>query len=162
MTSLDHDPSQACRADQASVAERLPRPLVVVINERPGDAEQLCQLLECRGLSTQIVGLAEFLAPRTALALLLGPRVASILVDVRPGDTTVCWQRLCVVRRLARLCGVPFVITTPNRGLLTTAVGPTTVIEVASEDGLETFATAVTRFVRAEVSRAPRLGAMVV
>lgn len=125
-------------------------PRVIVINERPGDAEALCQWLERLGLSTQTVQLAEFLAPQTALALLLGPKVASVLLDVRPNDTDHYWHRVCVVRRLAGLCGVPFVITTASRRLLNIAVAPTAIIEVGSGDELETLATAVARLVRPE------------
>jgi len=124
----------------------LTRPRVVVIDERPGEASRLCQLLKPYGVAGEAVELNGFLEPLTALMLLLGRDLAAVVLRVSTEGPEVYLQRVCAVRRLARLCGVPFVVTTSTNGMAN-AVGPTMVIEERNGGELDTLAAAVARFV---------------
>jgi hypothetical protein len=123
------------------------RARVTVINKRPAEAHRLCQLLERHGVAAATVGFREFLEPITALALLLHPRPGVMLLHVPAGHVDGCWPRVCVLRRLARLCGVPFVVTTSEPNLSDTAVGLLTATSATGDDPLESLAAAVARFV---------------
>ncbi|MEO8071237.1 MAG: hypothetical protein ABI652_07530 [Acidobacteriota bacterium] len=128
---------------------RVRRPRVVVIEDQAGQTERLCRVLGDEGVDSHVVAFREFLIPRAALALLLGPHVDAILLDVPEGDEAADWRRVCVVRRLTRLWSVPLVITTRSPSRLADAVGSTTVIEVVAGTGPETIAIAIARFVGA-------------
>jgi hypothetical protein len=122
------------------------RPRVMVIDDRLGDAERLCHALNVQGLAAEAMSLTVFLAPPAGLALLLGPPIAAVLVDVPAISTDAYWRRVSVLRRLARLFEVPLVITTAPHDDWIAPIEDATVIEVRG--GIETLAAAVARFVR--------------